>query len=298
MNEYTITMSIHGVYRKKIDNLVEKYRSLIKGKETLLQLINEAEVSESVYNSNAIENSTLTLPETEKILLELEVSRNISVREVFEAKNLAKVMEYVWSHAATRTVNQEMLLFLHQMLLNSINDEFAGRFREKNEFVRVGSHIAPAPANIQILITEMLDRYDHPSQYFIDAISRFHLDFETTHPFVDGNGRIGRVLINFQLVSMGLPPIILLDKEKHDYYASFKEFQSGNTRATKALEKIVAFAFMESIHKRIAYLEGRRIVTVREYAEKRSKKLNGVLNQAKRQTIPAFREKGVWKIGM
>ena len=75
----------------------EEYASLKSGKESLLDLINEAEVSESVYNSNAIENSTLTLNETEKILLEMELSRNVSIREVFEAKNLNQIISYQYS---------------------------------------------------------------------------------------------------------------------------------------------------------------------------------------------------------
>jgi len=64
---------------------------------SLLKLIDESELSESVFNSNAIENSTLTLKETERILMEMGISRNVSVREVFEAKNLARVLEYIRS---------------------------------------------------------------------------------------------------------------------------------------------------------------------------------------------------------
>src|SRR5216684_3902343 len=88
-------------YKKRLSILKKDYDKLRLGKEALLQLINEAEIAESVYNSNAIEHSTLTLKETEKILLEMEVSRNVSLREVFEAKNLARVIEYI------RTKSQE-----------------------------------------------------------------------------------------------------------------------------------------------------------------------------------------------
>lgn len=291
-------MSIHANYKKRIDYLVSRYNTLKVGQESLLTMLNEAEVSESVYNSNAIENSTLTLDETEKILLELEVSRNVSVCEVFEAKNLAKVMEYVWRNADGRQLNLEVILFLHKILLNSIGEEYAGRVRNNDEFVRVGSFIAAAPKQIPSLLEEAFERCNLNKGYFIDAITRFHLDFETIHPFVDGNGRIGRVLINYQLTALDLPPIILLDKEKHSYYQSFKKFQSGDRKATKELGRIIALAFMESVHKRIAYLEGKIITTVKEYAAKQDQRLNALLNQARRQTIPAFREKGVWKIGV
>ena len=92
-------MATTNPVKNEIKNLKAEYDQLRKGKESLLKIIDESELSESVFNSNAIENSTLTLKETERILLELEVSRNVSVREVFEAKNLARVMEYTRSKA-------------------------------------------------------------------------------------------------------------------------------------------------------------------------------------------------------
>jgi len=87
-------MATSKLIKDRIRTLKREYDHLRIGKEALLKIIDEAEIAESVYNSNAIENSTLTLPETEKILLEMEVSHNISLREVFEAKNLARVIEY------------------------------------------------------------------------------------------------------------------------------------------------------------------------------------------------------------
>ena len=69
--------------KEKLQDLKKEYDTLLQGKDSLLVLVDEAEVAEAVYNSNAIENSTLTLKETEKILLEMEVARDVSVREVF-----------------------------------------------------------------------------------------------------------------------------------------------------------------------------------------------------------------------
>ena len=75
----------------KIEALKKEFDRLKIGKETLLDLIDESEIAESIYNSNAIENSTLTLKETEKIIMEMEVSRDVSLREVYEAKNLFRI---------------------------------------------------------------------------------------------------------------------------------------------------------------------------------------------------------------
>ena len=169
-------MSTTAPIRKRIIKLKKEFDQLKKNKESLLIMIDEAEIPESVYNSNAIENSTLTLKETEKILLEMEVSRNISVREVFEAKNLARVMEYMRKKIKEKNLDTDLLLFLHQMLISGINDKIAGRFRQKGEYVRVGTHIATPPEHIDRMIESLFDNYNGSLEGFvIDKISKFHL---------------------------------------------------------------------------------------------------------------------------
>jgi Fic family protein len=290
------TMTTNNTTKDVIKVLKTKYDQLSKGKASLLKLIDESELSESVFNSNAIENSTLTLKETERILMELKVSRNVSVREVFEAKNLARVLEYIKNKSVEPDFSIELILLLHKMLMGNINDAIAGRFRKKGEYVRVGTHIAPAPVHVERMIESIISDYfaDH-SVYFTDKIARFHLDFETIHPFCDGNGRMGRVIINYQLARFGFPNIIIRDKEKQIYYKAFGEYK--NLKKAKTMEKIITLALMESLHKRIAYLQGDKIITLADYAKTHKKSVNALLNAARRQTIPAFREKGVWKIG-
>jgi len=289
-------MSVSNPIKERIKNLKRDFDNLKRDKESLLTIIDEAEIPEAIYNSNAIENSTLTLKETEKILLDMEVSRDVSVREVFEAKNLARVVGYIRDKSKLTEINKEIILFLHQMLIGGIDDKIAGRFRRKGEYVRVGTHVAPAPEHVEHMIESVLSEYNsNLSDYFLDKIAKFHLDFENVHPFNDGNGRIGRVLICFQLLKLGFPMIIIRDKEKQKYYNAFKEYD--NKENTKEMEKIIVLALMESLHKRIAYLKGEEIVDVAGYAKKNNKNISALLNSAKRQTTPAFREKGVWKIG-
>ncbi|HAV11757.1 MAG TPA: cell filamentation protein Fic [Candidatus Moranbacteria bacterium] len=289
-------MAITNPIKKRIQELKNEFDSLRKGKEALLVMIDEAEVPESVYNSNAIENSTLTLKETEKILLEMEVSRDLNVREIFEAKNLARVMEYIRTKSQEKEIDKELILLMHQMLIGGINDGIAGRFRKQYEYVRVGTHIAPAPEHVELMIDSTLQEYSKElDAYFLEKIAKFHLDFETVHPFCDGNGRIGRVIICYQLMRLGLVPIIIRDKEKAEYYKAFGDYR--DKKNTKTMEKILALALMESLHKRIAYLKGEKIITLSEYAKGHEKSAPAIFNAARRQNIPAFREKGVWKIG-
>lgn len=288
-------MAITNLFKDKIKLLKGEFDSLKQGKDSLLSMVDEAEIPESVYNSNAIENSTLTLKETEKILLDMEVSKDVSLREVYEAKNLARVIGYVRNKCKECEISKEIILFLHQMLIGGIDDNIAGRFRRKGEYVRVGTHIAPAPEQVEKMIDKIMIDYtsDH-SSYFLDKIAKYHLDFETIHPFNDGNGRIGRTIICFQLQRLGFPMIIIRNREKKEYYEAFNEYRLN--KKPKLMEKTIMLALMESLHKRIAYLKGEEIITLSDYIKQNKKSASSLTNAARRQNIPAFREKGVWKI--
>ena len=146
------------------------------------------------------------------------------------------------------------------------------------------------------MIDEILLQYASDlDSYFLDRIARFHLDFEVIHPFCDGNGRVGRVIINAQLQKLGLPPLIIRNSEKQTYYRAFREYT--DRRRTATMERILALALLESLHKRRSYLQGQRVTTLSDYIRQEGMSAPAVTNAARRQTIPAFREKGVWKIG-
>jgi Fic family protein len=281
----------------KITSLRERYYNASTGKDVLLKLISESEVAEQVYNSNAIENSTLTLEETEKILLQIDLDRFISEREIFEAKNLARVVSYIDIRAKEQELNLDMILLLHKMLISNIRDDVAGRFRKNNEFVRVGSHIAPAPKEITGRLEKMLAQYNAAiRENIIKRIAKLHLVFEHTHPFIDGNGRIGRVINNYLLIREGFVPINIKFIDRKKYYNAFDEYDKKCSSAI--MEEIVGKALTNSYYKRLAYLEGKKIITLSEYAKKFKLSHSNLINKATRQTIEAFLEKNVWKIGV
>ncbi len=280
-----------------IQNLRERYYKVALKKEALLKLISESEVSEQVFNSNAIENSTLTLEETDKILLQIDLDRFISERELFETKNLARVVTYINTKAKEQEMNLEMILLLHKMLLSNIRDDVAGRFRKDDEWVRVANHIAANPNQIVGLLEEMLIKYySSVNQNIIKRLALMHLKFENIHPFVDGNGRIGRILNNYILIREGYVPINIKFIDRQQYYNAFQEFDSKGK--TSIMEEIIGKALTNSYHKRLAYLEGKNIIKLADYAKTASTSHSNLINKAKRQTIEAFMEKGVWMIGI
>lgn len=281
----------------RINSLREKYYSASIGKEALLKLVTEAEVSEQVYDSNAIENSTLTLEETEKILLQIDLDRYISEREIFEAKNLGRVVEYIGVRAKERELSLEGIASLHGMLLANIRDDIAGRFRWEGEWVRVGSHIAPDPKEVVGRLEKALADYQASHhEHIVKRVARLHLSFEYIHPFVDGNGRIGRVVNNYLLTREGFVPINIKCVDRERYYDAFRAFERNGS--TEIMEEIVAKALTNSYHKRLAYLEGARIVSLAEYAKTHGLSHSNLINKARRQTIDAFLERGVWKMGI
>jgi Fic family protein len=219
----------------------------------------------------------------------------VHVREVYEAKNLALLTETVIEKSRA-SLDLKLILGWHKTLLSYIDDKIAGRFRTGKEWVRVGNHLGANPAFVGTLMRELVDRYKQDkTSYFLDAIADFHAEFETIHPFVDGNGRMGRVLINLQLVKAGFPPIIIPNKSKHtEYYPLFARFQS--TMKADGFTKLFALLLLETLHKRITILTAKKIIPLSIWASQNAVKLNVAANKAKRQTIPAFRLREKWMI--
>lgn len=285
---------INATTIKQLEELIAQYKQLSKENEVVLKEITLAEISESVYNSNAIENSTLTLEDTENIISGQELKRIVAVREIFEATNLAKVTELILETPSI-PLSIEKILELHNILLSNIDEKFSGRFREGKEWVRIGNHLGANPLFVGSLMRELIENYEMSDDYFLNKIAHFHAEFETIHPFIDGNGRIGRILINLQLIQHGLPPIIIQNKSKHsEYYPLFAKYQT--TLKFDGFTSLFAELLQESLHKRICILSGQRMIPLSVWAKNNNIKGSIAANKAKRQTIPAFRVRGKWMI--
>jgi Fic family protein len=278
----------------RLNKLISEYKKLVSKNEKALYEIAISEIPEMVYNSNAIENSTLTLEDTEEILLRDKIKKDFIIREVYEAKNLAVILKELLEKPKQK-LTKDLILKLHKILLTGINDDFAGRFRKGKEWVRIGNHLGANPLFVDRLVEEAILNFNSSRKYFLEKIAEFHAEFEDIHPFCDGNGRIGRVLINQQLLKFGLPPIIIQNKsKKNKYYPLFSEYEKNQNY--EGFMELFFLLLSEAINKRIAIIKSKKISSLSEWAKKKGVRGNIAINKANRQTIPAFRIRGAWKI--
>lgn len=285
---------INQTTKTRIAGLIDQYQGLTTSHSSALTEIALAEIAEGVHQSNAIENSTLSLDATERIIAGV-VPKRLDAREVFEAVNLAAVTKELLT--TTEALTSDLILRWHRMLLTGIRNDVAGHFRRTGEWVRVGSHLGANPDYVPQMIEEALTDYRGDDEmYFLDKIALFHCDFESIHPFVDGNGRIGRVLINKQLQDMGLPPVIIRARTRfNDYYPALDIYVK--TDRFDGISQLLAQLLQESLHKRLAVLTSRRIISLTQWARENGMLPTVAANKAKRQTIAAFRVRNQWMIG-
>lgn len=285
---------INRTTTERIHAVRARYRELAAAHPEAVAQIALAELPESVHQSNTIENSTLTLEETERIIAGGLPSASRDLCEVYEASNLARVTSDLLTAEQPLTV--EVILRWHRDLLVGIRDGAAGRFRRSSEWVRVGTHLGATPAFVPELVERALERASAgPPKEVIERIAWFHCEFEVIHPFVDGNGRIGRVLMNHQLLRAGLPPVIVRARSRRsDYYPALDEY--SRTDRHDAMTRLLALLVLEAMHKRITMVTSRGVVPLATWAREAGVRGNVAANKAKRQTIPAFRLRDRWMI--
>ena len=285
---------INQITINRIDSLAVEYHRLDKKYKGAAKEFTISEIPEMVYNSNAIENSTLTLEDTEDILVRDKIRTDHEIREIFEAKNLASATRYLTDNM-DKEISVELILKLHKTLLSNIRDEIAGKFRSGKEWVRVGTHIGANPEFVDGLMQELVDKYNNSDDYFLEKIAFFHAEFENIHPFADGNGRIGRLITNEQLDMLGLPPIIIPNKSKNEeYYPALEEYIK--TGKINRLMELFAKLLIEALYRRIAKYTAKGIIPVTDWAKANGIGVQSAVNKAMRGTIPAFRIRGHWMI--
>ena len=218
----------------QLSDLEKIKTAYIKKKKTAsrieLESYEEWFITQFTYDTNAIEGSTLTKTETGMLLFERRVPKDKNLREIYEAENHRKSYEYLKKYAGD--INKKFVLKLHKIFLSNIWDEYAGRIRDVPVYIRGVDFIPPPPKRVEKELNELLKWYNKNKRKYNPIIiaAYFHSAFESIHPFVDGNGRVGRLLINFILEKNNYPMISIHFEELDKYIACLKEAQKGNLK--------------------------------------------------------------------
>lgn len=233
----------------KLKAALDKLRPLPPGTSKSLH---EQLVVDWTYNSNAIEGNTLTLKET-KVVLEGITIGGKPMREHFEAINHKEAIDYVEAAVTGREPFSERLIkSLHQLILKNIDSLNAGAYRHEGVVISGAEHLPPSPVHIPEQMKNLMQWYENFSGHPVERAARLHVDFVKIHPFVDGNGRTARLLMNFDLLKAGYQPVVIRAADRLSYYEALdKAHTSGDygdflLLAVKAeevaLERILAVA--------------------------------------------------------
>lgn len=215
----------------KLKNKLESLRPLNTGE---LKRLRDEFVINNTYNSNAIEGSTLTLRETALILAEGLTISEKPIKEHLEAIGHRDAFEYVIELANSETkLSERVIKDIHSLVL--MNDrENRGVYRNVPVMILGAEHTPPQPYLVPKLMEQLIIDYENmlSCKSIIEAIAELHIRFECIHPFIDGNGRTGRLILNLELMKAGLLPVNIKFADRAKYYNTFDEYySSGNSNS-------------------------------------------------------------------
>ncbi len=176
------------------------------------------------YNTNAIEGSTITLEETREIIHD-KIAPNKPLRDIKETEAHNKIFLKILNKK--EKITNELLLRWHNEIFHGTKSDIAGRFRDY--LVRVGSYVAPDWQDVKPLMKKLIEFINKECKTMnpVELAGRAHYIFESVHPFGDGNGRIGRLIINYILWHAGYPMIIIEYKKRSSYYKALTKGEEG-----------------------------------------------------------------------
>lgn len=213
----------------------------------ILQRLQDSFAVEWTYNSNGIEGNTLTLQETQVVLRDGITIGGKSMREHFEVKNHEKAIFFVEQLVMdTEELTEKNLLHLHALILDDIDQQWAGRYRNGQVRIAGSMHVPPnarsVSTNVSTLLQWIRNNPDGLDPVLLAAYA--HHRFVNIHPFFDGNGRTGRLLMNFILMQCGYPPAIILKNDRYKYYDALERAHRGDMAK---IELVVSQALERSL---------------------------------------------------
>ena len=220
MEEDRFIIDVPSDFFKELDGKKQKLDSKRPLPKETLKSLEENFKLEWTYNSNAIEGNTLTLKET-KVVLEGITIGGKTMREHLEVINHKEAIEFLEELVQYNNELSEMdIKNIHAIVLKGIDNENVGRYRTENVIISGASHIPPDAIIVPESMEKLIYRYDEWKEKYhpIIVAALLHAEFVKIHPFIDGNGRTARLLMNFEVMKNGYPPIIIKNEERHKYY--------------------------------------------------------------------------------
>ena len=221
--------------------LLDSLRPFTQGE---LERLNEEFVTEYTYNSNAIEGNTLTLRETDMVLRGLTIDKK-PLSHHLEAIGHKEAFDYVVSLVQqNEPLTERIIKEIHYLVLADKKED-RGVYRRIPVSIMGAAHEPVQPYLIQPKMEKLLSDYSKDETHIVSRLARFHIEFEAIHPFIDGNGRTGRLLVNLELMKAGFPPIDIKFADRVSYYNAFDEYHVKHNLG--AMEQLFAKAINERL---------------------------------------------------
>lgn len=208
--------------RKKAE--LDKCRPLTAGE---VERLNEEFIVEYTYNSNAIEGNTLTLRETDLVLRGLTIAQK-PLKDHMEAVGHKEAFDYISQLVKEKVpISESIIKQIHFLVLADKRDD-RGVYRRVPVRIMGAQHEPVQPYLIEPKMEQLLIDFAESKEHIITKLALFHIEFERIHPFIDGNGRTGRLLVNLELMKAGYPPIDIKFADRIAYYNAFDEYYVKN----------------------------------------------------------------------
>ena len=202
--------------KKELDNK----RPLTDGE---ISRLNEEFIIEYTYNSNAIEGNTLTLRETDLVLRGLTIDQK-PLKDHLEAVGHKEAFDFVSELVKNNVpISESVIKQIHYLVLADKKDD-RGVYRKIPVRIMGAKHEPVQPYLIEPRMKQLLQDFNESAEHIVTKLARFHIEFESIHPFIDVNGRTGRLLVNLELMKVGFPPIDIKFSDRIAYYNAFDEY--------------------------------------------------------------------------
>ena len=256
---------------------------------------------EMTYNSNAIEGNSLTLKETYLVISEGMTVKNKPLKDHLEAKDHYEALEFVMDlveHHKPQTLSEQLIRTLHQIVVRDTEKEWAGRYRNSNVMITGASHQPPEAMVVPKKMAGLVHwfRNHHTTLHPVELAALMHHKLVHIHPFFDGNGRVGRILMNVILMREGYPLAVILKNDRKKYYDSLaKSDREDYTALVRFVAQSVERSLELYLHVlRPATKKGERFLSLHDISSKTpysAKYLNLLVRQGK---LEAHKEGRNW----